>query len=255
MRRTRRIFERLLLVGGLIAVDVWIWSHAATELYQRWQERQFEQERTVTRSAPAAAPFKPNVTPNNARLGRIVIPRLHLRAMVREGTEENTLSLAAGHIPHTALPGEKGNVGVAAHRDTLFRGLKDIRKNDLIQFETRTGNFNYRVEATEIVKPEDVSVLKPGPFPELTLVTCYPFHYVGNAPDRFIVKARQVSDDAATAAPEPAKPQPQPRVKKRPPRTAQRASAKRPETRKPRRLVLAAIAQPDSLRPKTARWR
>jgi sortase A len=113
--------------------------------------------------------------------------------MVREGTGEKTLGLALGHIPGTSLPGQKGNVGVAGHRDTLFRGLREIGKNDLIQFETFEGNYAYRVETTEIVRPQDVSVLNTREYPELTLVTCYPFHYVGSAPQRFIVKARQVS--------------------------------------------------------------
>jgi len=112
--------------------------------------------------------------------------------MVREGDGEDTLSLALGHIPSTAFPGQPGNVGVAGHRDTIFRGLRNIRKNDLIVFETRDAKYSYRVEKIQIVKPEQVDVLKAGATRELTLVTCYPFHYVGSAPDRFIVKARQV---------------------------------------------------------------
>jgi sortase A len=119
--------------------------------------------------------------------------------MVREGTGEDTLGLSLGHIPSTALPGQNGNVAVAGHRDTLLRGLGGIRQNDLIFFETLGGKYVYQVERTQIVKPEDVSVLKTGQHPELTLITCYPFYYVGSAPDRFIVKARQVSQDAVDA--------------------------------------------------------
>jgi LPXTG-site transpeptidase (sortase) family protein len=103
------------------------------------------------------------------------------------------LGLAVGHIPGTALPGQSGNVAVAGHRDTLFLGLKGILPNDLVRFETLQGNYEYRVESTEIVKPEDVGVLRPGPDPELTLVTCYPFNYIGSAPDRFIIKALEVT--------------------------------------------------------------
>jgi LPXTG-site transpeptidase (sortase) family protein len=150
------------------------------------------------------------------------VPRLHVRAMVREGESDHTLSIALGHIPGTALPGQQGNVGIAGHRDSLFRGLKKVAANDEITFETASASYVYRVESTQIVKPEDVGVLKPGPVPELTLVTCYPFEYVGSAPDRFIVKARLVSqlapqvaqDDAPTKAakqPEAAK-QPAPPV-------------------------------------------
>ena len=123
--------------------------------------------------------------------------------MVAEGDGEDTLSLALGHIPSTALPGQEGNVAVAGHRDTIFRGLRDIRKNDLILFETRAGKYAYRVERTEIVKPSQVSVLKAGSTRELTLVTCYPFHYVGSAPDRFIVKARQVVGQEQKRRPAP----------------------------------------------------
>lgn len=130
---------------------------------------------------------------NDALVGRLVIPRLHLGEIVREGDGEGTLSLALGHIPGTALPGQGGNVGVAGHRDTLFRGLHSIGKNDRIQFQTLAGSYDYRVESIEIVKPGDVGVLAPGLHPQLTLVTCYPFRYIGPAPDRFIVKARQVS--------------------------------------------------------------
>jgi sortase A len=125
-------------------------------------------------------------------VGRLEIPRLHLTTIVREGDHESTLSFAAGHIPGTAMPGESGNVGVAGHRDTLFRRLQNIQDNDLIQFETLTGSYVYQVESTRIVKPTEVSVLNPGPHSELTLVTCYPFTYIGSAPERFIVKARQV---------------------------------------------------------------
>jgi sortase A len=112
--------------------------------------------------------------------------------VVREGAGEDTLGVALGHIPGTALPGRPGNVGVAGHRDTLFRGLRNIRKDDLIEFETLGGKFDYQVESTRIVTPRDVDVLNASAQPELTLVTCYPFYYVGSAPDRFVVKARQI---------------------------------------------------------------
>lgn len=141
---------------------------------------------------------------HNGLIGRLTIPRLHLTAAVREGAEEDTLAVALGHIPSTALPGQKGNVGIAGHRDRMFRGLKEIRQDDLIHLETLSGSYSYQVTSTEIVKPSDVSVLKAANISELTLVTCYPFYYVGAAPDRFIVKARQLvgnpAPEAASAA-------------------------------------------------------
>jgi sortase A len=126
-------------------------------------------------------------------VGRLSVPRLHLSAMVREGIDGKTLQLAVGHIPLTALPGEAGNVGVAGHRDTFFRGLKDLRATDEIQFSTSTGNFSYEVESLMVVEPDNVEVLAASSTNTLTLVTCYPFSYIGSAPKRFIVKARQVS--------------------------------------------------------------
>jgi len=132
-------------------------------------------------------------------VGRLAIPRLHVRAMVREGDSDHTLRIALGHIPGTAYPGQIGNVGIAGHRDSLFHGLKDVAADDEITFETPRASYVYRVESTQIVKPDHTEVLKPGPTRELTLVTCFPFEYVGSAPDRFIVKARLISDNAVAS--------------------------------------------------------
>ena len=134
---------------------------------------------------------KPVEPVGNAVIGRLSIPRLRLTAIIREGVGEDTLRVALGHIPATALPGQTGNVGIAGHRDTLFRALRRIHKNDVISLQTLGGTYTYRVQATKIVGPREVSVLDSTSSPELTLVTCYPFYYVGSAPERFIVKARQ----------------------------------------------------------------
>ncbi|MGH9662024.1 MAG: class D sortase, partial [Bryobacteraceae bacterium] len=148
---------------------------------------------STERSLPSPAqPAPPTVLEKNALIGRLTIPRLNLNTTVREGTSANTLALAAGHIPGTALPGSSGNVAVAGHRDTLFRGLAEIRKDDLIWFETSRGRYEYQVASIEIVGPQDVRVLRASSLSELTLVTCYPFDYTGSAPERFVVKARQV---------------------------------------------------------------
>ncbi len=122
-------------------------------------------------------------------LGPVTVPRLDLSAAVNEGVDDETLSLAIGHIPGTALPGLAGNVAVAAHRDTFFRPLKDIRANDEIDFLTTKGEYRYRVKSMRIVNPEDVAVLKPSSEPELTMITCYPFEFFGHAPKRFVVQA------------------------------------------------------------------
>jgi sortase A len=111
--------------------------------------------------------------------------------MVVEGVDGGDLKYAAGHIPGTALPGEPGNVGIAAHRDTFFRPLRSIRRDDAITLSTLHGTYPYRVVSTDVVRPQDVEVLHPGPRDSLTLVTCFPFQYIGPAPKRFIVRAER----------------------------------------------------------------
>ncbi|HTH03081.1 MAG TPA: class D sortase [Vicinamibacterales bacterium] len=128
-------------------------------------------------------------TPGAAPLAVLRIPRLRIEAPVLEGTDEIVLNRGLGHIDETAAPGADGNSGIAGHRDGFFRGLKDIVVGDVIELETLHGTDAYRVERTWIVNPEDVSVLDPTPTRSITLVTCYPFYFVGSAPQRFIVRA------------------------------------------------------------------
>lgn len=129
-------------------------------------------------------------------IGRLAIPRLGLSVIVTEGVDSRSLRRAAGHIPGTALPGQPGNAGISAHRDTFFRPLRNIRNNDIITVTTQLGEYSYRVVSTEIVSPFDVTVLDPGRGELLTLVTCYPFYFVGSAPERFIVRAERVGNSS-----------------------------------------------------------
>jgi sortase A len=124
-------------------------------------------------------------------VGRLEIPRLHMSAMVLEGADDRTLDLGIGRISETADPGQAGNVALGGHRDTFFRPLRGIRRGDEITMTTPAGRFRYRVDWTKVVRPEDTGVLLPTAEPALTLVTCYPFRYIGPAPERFIVRARQ----------------------------------------------------------------
>jgi sortase A len=117
------------------------------------------------------------------------IPRLRIEVAVLPGTDEFVLDRGVGHIDDTALPGTDGNSGIAGHRDGFFRGLKDITTGDAVEIETLNGREMYHVERTWLVNPEDVSVLDPTPVRSLTLVTCYPFYFIGSAPQRFIVRA------------------------------------------------------------------
>lgn len=147
---------------------------------------------------PAAqSPSEPAPLQRDRLLGKVEIGRLNLSAMVREGVDTATLRNSVGHVPSTALPGHSGNFALAAHRDTLFRALKDIRQDDVITFQSPSQTFTYKVEDTRIVKPTDVSVLRADGRESLTLITCYPFYYVGSAPERFIVRARLVSESGA----------------------------------------------------------
>jgi sortase A len=127
-------------------------------------------------------------------VGTIEIPAVGLTTRVLEGSNARTLRLAVGHIPGTALPGPSGNVGLAGHRDTFFGPLRRIKVGDEIRFTTVAGTFKYRVISLRIVLPEAIEVLNNTQLPTLTLVTCYPFDFIGTAPQRLIVHAEMVPD-------------------------------------------------------------
>ena len=179
--------ERLLLLTGAAALGYFLYVSIETRLYQAMEHRELD---TILASGPPAMPllYAAPVVPGSA-IGRIEIPRLGVSSVIRAGVDARTLRLAVGHIPGTALPGRSGNIGLAGHRDTFFRKLRDIRTFDEIRIVTAAGTFSYEVERTRIVKPEDTWVLDDTSIPSVTLVTCYPFTYLGSAPDRFIVRA------------------------------------------------------------------
>jgi len=219
-----RFLDYTFLFLGLLAIDYYVWVNTSAQLSQAYENWAFTQElegqhtsvsgfirdecslllgrRPVEKrplethvAAKQAAPPTPAPPAKLAPLdvvGRIEIPKLHLDLMVREGVGEKALRLAVGHVPSTALPGQAGNVALAGHRDTFFRPLRNIQKGDVITLDTLKGSYQYVVESTQIVTPNDVWVLDASSQPTLTLITCYPFYYVGSAPNRFIVRARQV---------------------------------------------------------------
>jgi sortase A len=144
-------------------------------------------------------------------LAVLTIPDIDLQVAVLPGTDELTLNRAVGHIPGTAVPGEIGNVALAGHRDGFFRGLKDIEVGDRIELETLHERMEYTIEGLQLVDPSNVSVLDPTPEPTLTLVTCYPFYYIGKAPLRFIVRAsasRTLAEMVASGSSKSAPPRP-----------------------------------------------
>jgi sortase A len=193
--RARRWIQRILLLAGVAGLGVWLGQNVVSTVWQTWASRVFDREvgdRVRDHEVPEGS-SRGKPSSEGGLVGRLTIPRLRLSAMVREGVREKTLSLALGHVPSTALPGQRGNVAVAGHRDTLFRDLRLIHKYDLIRFETvSSGSYLYEVSSVEVVDPTDVSVLQASRDSELTLVTCYPFNYICAAPQRFIVKAREV---------------------------------------------------------------
>jgi sortase A len=145
---------------------------------------------------------EPAVAGNTARaadlregdvMARLEIPRIGISVMVLHGTEEPTLTLGAGHVPGTPSPGGDGNLVIAAHRDTFFRRLEGIRAGDRIRILTVSQLYEYVVDSTETVDPEDTRVMESRGRQELTLITCYPFNFVGSAPERFIVHASPVT--------------------------------------------------------------
>ena len=185
--------------GCLIAViSFGYYGYVSLEarLYQDFENRALD---AILASAPAPEPASvasgSSRTASKARpaigsaIGRIEIPRLGVSTIIRAGSDARTLNLAVGHIPGTALPGEIGNIGLAGHRDTFFRRLRDIREDDEILLVTPEGTFSFRVQRTSVVQPRDTWVLNATDEPTLTLVTCYPFTFVGSAPQRFIVRA------------------------------------------------------------------
>jgi sortase A len=183
----------ILMLGycGFVLLDSWRFQHREKQDLERLlQERRSAAPSSISRESSPS--FKPAIGPDGL-IGRIEVPRLSLSVIVVEGTDKTTLRRAAGHIVGTGLPGQSGNIGIAGHRDTFFRPLKNIERDDIITLTTLRGEYRYRVVSTKVVSPESVEVLKPDGNEILTLVTCYPFYFVGSAPNRFIVRAERVT--------------------------------------------------------------
>jgi sortase A len=179
----------MLLGTGTVCLVWWgVVSLQATR-YQFQQRAVFDQVR-------AAAPAVVNASAalsTGSLIGSLEIPRLRLSGMIAEGDDEATLDVAIGHLPDTPLPWHEGNSALAAHRDTFFRPLRHIRVGDELRVSTVHGDFRYQVRETLVVGPNDVWVLNQTDRPTLTLITCYPFSYVGKAPRRFIVRAERTT--------------------------------------------------------------
>lgn len=182
--------QRLLFIIGIVALGYVVFTLLEARLYQVSAERSLESQIQRAKEPHDTQPI-PALKTGDV-LGRMDIPRLGISVAVLQGTSSRMLRRGAGHIESTPLPGETGNSGIAGHRDTFFRGLKDIRKSDEIQFQTAHGLFRYEVDWAKVVEPDDTTVLEPSTIGStLTLVTCYPFYFVGPAPNRFVVRAHK----------------------------------------------------------------
>jgi len=201
--------ERLLVLSGSLLIFAYFAVAIYNAVYSRAMIRAFWRNQAVTTSQPGNSfqrnsqipdfrlwsaqrikAYQASLTANiPSPLGDLRIPSLRIEVPVLEGTDDLTLNRGVGHIDGTPRPGEAGNIGVAGHRDGFFRGLKDIRVGDSVDLYSQNGSTRYVVGEILIVPPEDVSVLGPRSRPSITLVTCYPFYFVGSAPLRYIVHA------------------------------------------------------------------
>jgi sortase A len=218
----RRFAQRLFLGVGFVMLAYAGGMVVYAELYQRYQSWKFEHQIGALELTKAAADERPRmqarreaqarqraasregvtietVVAESADLsegdviGKLEIPQIGISVMVLQGVKEETLRIGAGHVPGTPLPGADGNSAIAAHRDTFFRKLKRIRAGDRIQFLSVRGTAQYVVASTEIVEPAATQVMESRGRPELTLISCYPFYFVGAAPRRFIVHATRTT--------------------------------------------------------------
>jgi sortase A len=198
--------ERLAWASGAVALACWAIAGVSSTVAMRHELKRFA---ALHETGPASAPDQHLWSPERVRawrdavvrespapLGVLRISRIGVEVPVLDGTDDWTLNRGVGHIEDTAALGSNGNCGIAGHRDGFFRALKDIEAGDVLDVETPSRLERYRVERTWIVEPEDVSVLDPTPSSALTLVTCYPFYFVGSAPQRFIVRALRVETRA-----------------------------------------------------------
>jgi len=222
-RTLARTLEIALLVVGVLLVGTY-----AVAMIHRWvgsraSVREFDAakaEAKVTAPEPALRPlpdvptnvdvslwspkrvreYKDTLTKSFGPIAVLDVPKFKIRVAVLDGTDEFALNRGVGWIEGTPKPGEPGNIGIAGHRDGFFRPLKDIKEGDELDLETTNGFDRYKVDQIEIVTPDDVHVLQPRRTDSLTLVTCYPFYFVGDAPRRFIVHASRQYDTSASAA-------------------------------------------------------
>jgi len=186
LHRAARVAARCLFTAGFLALGYTACVAIDVRAYQKHAQARFE----TAQHEPAAVVS--TVPGDGDSIGQIRIPRLGLSTMLVQGDSPANLQRAVGHLADSALPGEDGNVVLAGHRDTFFRPLQRVRAGDSIIVRSRTADYEYRVDSLAVVAADAVEVLEPTGGRTLTLITCFPFTYVGPAPKRFIVRAHQI---------------------------------------------------------------
>jgi sortase A len=205
--RVLRWAERLFVTAGA-ALLVWCALLVTDTIVFQWEaSRSFETAAHAPppatlhgRGGAAAAPAPAPIVRQGSAIARLSIPRVQLSAMVLHGSDAETLRRGPGHMENTALPGKPGNVVIAGHRDSFFRPLRNVELGDTIFVDTPQARFHYQVTSLRVVRARDLSVLEPTDDAVLTLITCYPFWVLGDAPDRFVVRAIRVVVDPPIAA-------------------------------------------------------
>jgi sortase A len=208
--------DRLLLILGSLLMAIYMAAHVHSAIFSRAELKRFRDIQAV-QPVDTALRLLPGTQPKldvslwsqeriaayeqslaeylDPPLAVLRISKVHLEVPVLDGTDDLTLNRGVGHIVGTDRPGEDGNIGIAGHRDGFFRALKDVGPGDTIELVTPKRVVTYVVDQIVLVRPNDVSVLQPRSRPSLTLVTCYPFYFVGSAPQRYIVQASVVGPE------------------------------------------------------------
>jgi sortase A len=205
-RQSRRFVSYALIAGGLALLSLGARDVLESRAGQAEAQREFDNGESAkpspfpARSRAGAQHMPQPRPPLGEAVAKLIIPRLKTELYVVEGDDAAELRRGPGHIAGTPMPGQDGNCIIAGHRDTHFRVLKDIRKGDAIVLDTGAGEFTYRVSDTQVVSPSNTASLRPTRDPELHLITCYPFYYLGSAPQRFVVQAKLQEDSQADAA-------------------------------------------------------
>lgn len=213
MRWLRKL-EYLLLIMGVLMLAIFVAARVHRTVLSKLELQRFKATQSVSETSPQKVALRAK-DPDFASWSQqrikdyqvslaehfapaiavLRIPKIHLEVPVLEGTDDLTLNRGVGHVIGTANPGDNGNMAIAGHRDGFFRGLKDIGLGDTMEVATSGRTETYVIDRITIVEPSDVSVLKPRDHESLTLVTCYPFYFIGSAPKRYIVQA-SVADSA-----------------------------------------------------------